>query len=139
MKPDQNHGLKLSHKLDLMAALFYRKPVRPILNGLTIQQLVEAHAFIWDKLVEMHYLTQRSEFVREAVTKKMTPSAAYQRQQACDLRIDYCKGVECIWSNPICAGDKVKNNIEVMALTIIEYIDSCSNHINKREEVKTWL
>lgn len=144
MKFDQQDGLLLSQKLQLMAALFNRESVRPILDELNAEQLVEAHAFAWDKLVEFHYLTQRREFVREEVTKKMMPSAAYQRQQGCDLRLDYCKGVECIRSNPICAGNKVKNNIEVMANTIIDYLDSCSNNtdkntISKREEVNTWL
>ncbi|MFQ5865293.1 MAG: hypothetical protein ACE5IW_08715 [bacterium] len=144
MKFYQQNGLLLSQKLELMAALFNRKSLRPILEGFGVKQLVEAHAFIWDKLVELHYLTQRREFVREEVTKKMMPSATYQCEQGCDLRQDYCKGVECIWSNPICAGNKVKNNIEVMAKTIMDYLDTCSSHkeedkISKREEVKTWL
>ncbi len=144
MTHDQHNELQVSQKLELMAALFNKRPIRSILDGFNSKQLVEAHAFIWDKLVEIHYLTQSGEFVREEVTRKMMPSAAYQRQQGCDLRLDYCKGVECIWSNPICAGNKIKNNIEVMAKTIAQYLDSCANHINKkikneREEVKTWL
>lgn len=140
----QKNKLKISQKFDLMTALFNRKSIRPILDGFTNQQLVEAHEFLWDKLVEIHYLTQNTEFEREEVTKNMVPSATYQRQQGCDLRLDYCKGVECIWSNPICAGNKVKNNMEAMARTICNYLDSCMNSkekevIKEREEVKAWL
>ncbi|MFQ5603244.1 MAG: hypothetical protein ACE5HS_08240 [bacterium] len=137
--------LKVSQKLDLMIAIFNREPIRYILNSFTSEQLVAAHQFIWDKLVELHYFTQNEDFNREEVTKNMMSSAAYQHQQGCDLRLDYCKGVECIWSNPLCAGKKVKNNIEVMAMTMINYIDSCSSkkHVQKKsknhEEVKIWL
>ncbi|MFQ5769746.1 MAG: hypothetical protein ACE5HX_04365 [bacterium] len=142
----QNKKLKISQKLDLMQALFNRKPIRAILNGFTNHQLVEAHQFLWDKLVELHYLTQKNEFIREEITNKMIPSATYQYQQGCDLRLDYCKGVECIWSNPVCASNKVKNNMEVMAKKIIHYLDSWTtyaqgleNHPKKQKEVKIWL
>ncbi len=89
--------------------------MRALLVRLTSTQLVQAHEFLWSKLVELHFQTQSREFQREAVTRKMMPAAKYQRQQNCDLRLDYCKGVECIWSNPVCAGNKVRMNMEVMA------------------------
>ncbi|NIR50788.1 hypothetical protein GWO43_19425 [candidate division KSB1 bacterium] len=130
MPQDKKEHLRLSQKLDLMAALFNGDSIRPILEGFTTEQLVEAHGFLWDKLVELHYLTQKREFVREEVTRNMVSSATYQHQQGCDLRLDYCKGVECIWSNPICAGNKVKNNMEVMAETITRYLNSNSSNDN---------
>ncbi len=133
-----NNVLKTSQKLDLMIVLFNRKPLRPILDRLSDAELVEAHEFLWQKLVEFYYLTQKGEFVREDVTKHMTPSAAYQHQQGCDLRLDYCKGVECIWSNPVCAGNKVKNNMEVMAKVIRGYLESVtSNNHNIKLKLKT--
>ncbi len=127
-----------------MSALFHRRPIRPVLNSLGDSQLVEALQFLWNQLIEIHYLTQKREFVREEVTKAMLPSATYQYQRNCDLRLDYCKGVECIWSNPICAGNKVKNNIEVMANRIVRYLDHSStpklpNYRKAKEEVKVWL
>ncbi len=116
--------LKTSQKLELLTAVFQRRRIRPLLDTFSSQQLVDAHNFLWEKLVEVHYLTQDTEFVREDVTKNMIPSATYQRQQECDLRLDYCKGVECIWSNPVCAGNKVKINMEVMAKAIGERLQS---------------
>ncbi len=142
---DSNPNLKISHKLDILRAVFNREPIHTILKGLTSSQLIEAHQFLWDKLVEIHYLTQEKEFIREDITKKMVPSATYQQQQGCDLRLDYCKGVECIYSNPICACKKVKNNMEVMARTINNYVDSSATNNKtgkkekKRKEVKVWL
>lgn len=147
MEEKQIKELRVSQKMELLTALFNRRPIRSILDGFNSQQLIEAHSFLWDKLVEIHYLTQRKEFQREEVTKDMIPSATYQHQQGCDLRLDYCKGVECIWSNPVCAGNKVKNNMEVMAEKFSQYLDSCNEnhqHANKsnyghREEVNLWL
>ncbi|MCG8604280.1 hypothetical protein MJD09_04680 [bacterium] len=126
----------------MLSALLARDPIRPILDGLGDGELVEAHQFVWNKLVEIHYLTQKREFIREEITKRMMPSATYQHQQKCDLRLDYCKGVECIWSNPICAGNKVKNNIEVMAQTIVGYLHSQNSKQLKtqhRQRRKEWL
>ena len=129
MKQNYNTELKSNQKLELLVAIFNRQSTRPILDNFTIKQLIEAHGYLWDKLVEVHSVIQNREFVREEVTKKMMPSAAYQRQQGCDLRIDYCKGVECILSNPNCAGNKVKNHMEVMANKITEYLDSSADMI----------
>lgn len=119
--------LKTSQKLDLISAAFQGRPLRAVLETMTTEELVEAHNFLWDKLVEVHYLTQERDFDREEVTNQMIPSASYQKQQNCDLRLDYCKGVECIWSNPECAGNKVRGNMEVMAKVIAGYLDGISN------------
>jgi hypothetical protein len=127
----------------MLSALLAQEPIRPILDGLGDGELVEAHQFLWNKLVEIHYLTQKRQFTREEVTKRMMPSATYQHQQKCDLRLDYCKGVECIWSNPICAANKVKNNIEVMARTITSYLrgqNRTSSKLNTNKDgVREWL
>ncbi len=118
-----NETLTFAQKLELMVRLINRQAIRPFLDSLSIPQLVQAHHFLWDAMVEIHVRTQDREFRREEVTCHMVPSAKYQKMQGCDLRIDYCKGVECIWSNPICAGNKVKNHMEVMARQIMKYLD----------------
>lgn len=107
--------LTFCQRLEIIVTLMSGKSLRPVLDGLSNAQLVQAHEFLWHKMVEWHYKTQPREFRREEVTQKMMPSRDYQKQQGCDLRLDYCKGVECIRSHPACAGNKVKNNMEVMA------------------------
>ena len=118
----QSEELTFSQRLEILIELLQRRPIRGALEKLSTPQLVQAHNFLWNKMVEFHVRTQTNEFRREEVTRKMVPSAKYQKLQNCDLRIDYCKGIECIWSNPICAGNKVKNNMEVMAEQIGEYL-----------------
>lgn len=145
MEEQQNKALKVSQKLDLLTTIFNRKPIRSVLESFTSKQLVEAHQFVWDKLIEIHFLTQKRDFRREDITRNMMSSATYQRQQGCDLRLDYCEGVECIWSNPVCAGNKVRNNMEVMGKTIGKYLDSCNSKNNKsqvpkkQKEANVWL
>lgn len=129
--------LRLSQKLELMTAIFNRRSIRSILDIWSSQQLVEGHGFLWDKLVELHYLLQDDEFVREDVTRDMIPSATYQRQQGCDLKLDYCKGVECIWLNPECAGNKVKINMEVMAQTICGYLGTQGKSSSSESQAKS--
>ena len=118
----QSEELTFSQRLEILIELLQRRPIRGVLEKLSTPQLVQAHNFLWNKMVEFHVRTQTNEFRREEVTRKMVPSAKYQKLQNCDLRIDYCKGIECIWSNPVCAGNKVKNNMEVMAEQIGEYL-----------------
>ncbi len=141
MKPVTNK-LRVSQKLEMLTTLFSHKPLRPVLDALADEELVEAHEFLWNKLVEIHYLTQKSEFMREEITRLMTPSAVYQQQQGCDLRLDYCKGVECIWSNPDCAGNKVKNNMEVMGQVILKYLDAAPQRarvFDHHHESQEWI
>jgi hypothetical protein len=118
--------LTFSQRLEIVVSIFNYQPLRPILDKLSTPQLVQAHNFLWDKMVEFHVKTQPQEFHRDEVTRKMISSAKYQRQQNCDLRLDYCKGVECIWSNTICAGNKVKLNMEVMAEHIRSFLNGAS-------------
>jgi len=118
--------LTFGQKLEMMVRLINRQSIRSLLDTLSTTQLVQAHHFLWDMMVEIHFRSQEHIFRREDVTQKMIPSAKYQKMQNCDLRIDYCKGVECIWSNPECAGNKVKNNMEVMAQYIIELFDQAN-------------
>lgn len=120
MKADED--LTLSQRLEILVELLRGRTIRALLDKLSTPQLVQAHNFLWNKMVEFHARTQPTEFRREEITRKMVPSAKYQRLQSCDLRIDYCKGIECIWSNAVCAGSKVKNNMEVMAEQIGEYL-----------------
>jgi hypothetical protein len=129
-KPNGRSGseeLTFSQRLEIIVSIFKNEPLLPILEKLSNSQLVQAHNFLWDKMVEFHVKTQQREFRREEVTKKMMSSAKYQRQQNCDLRLDCCKGVECIWSNPICAGNKVKMNMEVMAAHIRSFLSGASS------------
>lgn len=118
MHMQSSEELSFRHRLELIVTVLQGQPVRGFLDGLSATQLVQAHEFLWSKLIELHYQTQSHEFQRETVTRKMVPSARYQKLQNCDLRLDYCKGVECIWVNPQCAGNKVMNNMEVMAAHI---------------------
>ena len=119
----ENYSLSPGCRLELLVTAFKGSVLRPLLDTLDTKELVEAHNFLWDKLVEMFYSTQRGEFERSKVTARMMSSAHYQKEQGCDLRLDYCKGIECVWSNPECAGNKIKNNMEVMAKVINSYVE----------------
>lgn len=122
MQMQSAEELSFRHRLEILIAVLKGESLRALLDRLTSTQLVQAHEFLWSKLVELHYQTQSREFQREAVTRKMVPSARYQKLQNCDLRLDYCKGVECIAVNPACAGNKVINNMEVMAEHIFSLV-----------------
>ncbi len=126
-------ALSFCHRLEILVAVLQGQSLRELLDRLTTAQLVQAHEFLWSKLVELHYQTQSQEFQREAVTRKMVPSARYQKLQNCDLRLDYCKGVECVAVNPICAGNKVMNNMQVMAEHIFELLQRTPKRIALRE------
>ena len=125
--------LSFGQKLELVVRLINHQKIRPFLETLSTPQLVQAHHFLWDKMVQIHHKTQNREFRREEVTEKMVPSMKYQKMQKCDLRIDYCKGVECVWSNTECAGNKIKGNMEVMAQQVISYLKQPGESTRKKE------
>jgi len=110
-----------SHKLEIMVRLLSNQSIKPLLSRLGPPQLVQAHQFLWDSMVDFHARAQKSKFHREIVTQKMKSSVVYQREKGCDLRLDNCKGVECIWSNPECAAEKIINNMDVMGSQIMGY------------------
>ncbi|MCA9730853.1 MAG: hypothetical protein H6696_10205 [Deferribacteres bacterium] len=116
-------ALNFGQKLEIIVRLINRQSLLPFFDTLDSSELVDAHNFLWDTMLTIHSRTQSHEFRRDEVTKKMISSAQYQKMQGCDLRIDYCKGVECIWSNPECAGKKIKANLDIIAQQIMKYFN----------------
>ncbi|KAA3614625.1 MAG: hypothetical protein DWQ05_15125 [Calditrichaeota bacterium] len=116
-------GLFFGQKLEIIIRLINRQSLLPFFETLNTSELVETHDFLWDTMLAIHSRTQSQEFRRDEVTKKMVSSAKYQKMQGCDLRIDYCKGVECIWSNPECAGKKIKANLDIISQQIMKYFN----------------
>lgn len=114
--------LDLSKKTDILYHLFHGNKISPIIDELENRAVVELQKFMWEKTVEFGIKSRGKNFNRKEVTRKMTPTSTYQKQQGCSEYQYYCKGTHCINSNPKCARKKIKEHVDVMAESIWEYI-----------------
>ena len=60
------------------------------------------------------------QLTRNDITFRMEDTASYQYRVGCDEPIDYCRANICVNTNPNCAGDKLKNSIEILKQVIVE-------------------
>jgi len=92
---------------------------RKFLKTLKPLQLVEAEKFMWEYLME--YADSRNvPLGRQGITGRMLPTRNYQRNVGCNEREDYCRANICVFTNPVCAGNKIKGYIEVLRTLILE-------------------
>ncbi|MBN1154085.1 hypothetical protein JXB12_04110 [candidate division KSB1 bacterium] len=114
--------LSFSQKVHILFLLFHGLKISHLLDELDNSSVIDLQRFIWEKTVEIGIKTHGKNFNRDEITRKMTPSAEYQRLQNCTEPLYYCKGTACINSHPHCARKKIKEHLDIMADTIWEYL-----------------
>jgi len=116
--------LKTGKKLEIVYFLFTGKPLGSLMDALSTREVIESQRFVWDRTVEMGIKVRGNQFDRKEITRKMTSTPKYQSQQNCTERVYYCKGTHCIHSNPDCARNKIKQQLDVMGEVFQGYIKS---------------
>ncbi len=97
------------------------KSFQESIQHLTPYQLVELQRFLWDRIFEIsaNFMGRRIESYY--ITDRMEPPANYMRRVGCQEREDYCIANECFSSNPMCAAEKIRGELEVMRQIIAEF------------------
>ena len=121
---EKDSELKTSKKLEILYRLFLGKSLNTMVDDLSAQEVIELQKFMWERTVEMGIKIRGNRFDRKEITRKMKPTANYQRQQGCNEQIYYCKGTHCIHLHPACARKKIKEHVNVMGQAFIGYIQS---------------
>jgi len=122
MMTEMSAGLKLSDRVKILYHLFHNEKISKLIDDLDNRDVVSFQKYVWEKTVEFGIVSRGKNFDRKEVTRNMTPTPNYQRQQGCSERPYYCKGTHCIHSNPNCARKKIKEHVDVMSNAIKEYI-----------------
>jgi hypothetical protein len=102
---------------------------RAELRKLKPREVLEAQVFIWDFL---HRLAaeRNVEISRVEITKRMMPTSTYQYSVGCNERLDYCRANICVYTNPVCASNKLRGQMEALRALLSELlgtIDSGGN------------
>lgn len=124
MRGSRSGFLKTHKKVEILFHLFHGDKISSMVDALENRAVVELHKFLWEKTVEFGIKIRGKNFNRKEITRKMTPTAVYQKKHACSEHPYYCKGTHCININPKCAREKIKEHVDVMAESIWEYINS---------------
>jgi len=121
-------ALKSSIKLRAIYSILDEKPVSEIMDHLKIPEIIELQKFIWDLAVEFGIKVRGKKFTRKDITRKMPSTTEYQRSVGCGEKIYYCKSTHCINSNPECATQKIKQQVDCMADSIREFMKSAKSN-----------
>jgi hypothetical protein len=86
---------------------------RAVLDQLKPREVLEAQVFIWDFL---HRLSEERGIPlhRQEITARMTPTSTYQYSVGCNERLDYCRANICVYTNPVCASNKLRGQMEAL-------------------------
>jgi len=77
------------------------------------REVLEAFNFLWDFLMKLGS-ELGTPVHRDEVTAKMVPTSTYQYNVGCNERLDYCRANICIYTNPVCASNKLRGNLEAI-------------------------
>lgn len=122
MKLNNKTDLKLSTRIEVLYNLFHGLKISSIIDELGDSEVVELQKFVWEKTVEFGIASRGKNFSRKEITRKMTPTAVFQKQHNCSESQYHCKGVHCISTNPECGREKIKEHIDIMSESIWDYI-----------------
>lgn len=83
------------------------------LKKLKPREVLEAQVFLWDFL---HRLAQERglSVSRDEITARMMPTSTYQYSVGCNERLDYCRANICVYTNPVCASNKLRGTMEAL-------------------------
>lgn len=82
-----------------------------VLRQLKPREVLEAQIFLWgflERLIQERGLP----FSRDEITNRMMPASTYQYSVGCNERLDYCRANICIYTNPVCASNKLRGTME---------------------------
>ncbi len=101
------------------------------LEPLSPHQLLALHRFVWDKVFEtsVALLGRRIESVY--ITDRMEPADHYMRRMGCQERRDYCIASVCIVSNPMCAANRLRAELEIMRQILQEFREEYVSRVNR--------
>ena len=114
--------LDLSDRLNILYYILHGGKISPLIDELDNYRVNGFQNFVWEKTVEFGIVCRGKNFDRKEVTRKMTPTPVFQLQQRCTLDQYTCKGTQCILTHPKCARKKIKEHVDIMAESILEYI-----------------
>ncbi len=110
--PKEN--LSREFKVDLIKNVYQKETFDQIIAKANPYELSDIQEFLWDAALYIGRDEQGQPLSREAIIKRMMPTTDYWRSQLCGEPLDTCRGRSCFVSHPICAGNKLKGQIEVI-------------------------
>ena len=122
MYENSDYTLDPRQKIEILYRLFNKQNISDYVDRFDTNDVIGLQNFLWETTAEFGILCHGKNFTRKNITRKMTSTVKYQQQQGCSERIFNCKAAECIHSNSECARKKIKEQINVMAESIHEFI-----------------
>lgn len=83
------------------------------LKKLKPREVLEAQVFLWaflQRLIQEKGVT----ITRDEITARMMPTSTYQYNVGCNERLDYCRANICVYTNPVCASNKLRGTMEAI-------------------------
>ena len=114
--------LKPTEKIDIFYKLINGEKISPVLDKFETRSVIGMQRFLWDIAAEFGVISRGKNFSRKEITRKMTSTSKFQQQQACNEKAFNCKGTQCIYTKPDCARQKIKEQVDVLADVVKEYI-----------------
>jgi len=113
--------------LNLLDAREFEKAIEP----LSPHQLVSLHRFVWDQIFEVSSTLLGRRIEPVFITDRLEPADHYMRRMGCQQRRDYCIATQCIVSNPSCAANRLRAELEIMRQILQEFREEYAGRLNR--------
>gem|GEM_PF-866093 len=91
------------------------------LKKLKPREVLETQLFLWDFLLCLAK-EKGVALSREEVTARMMPASTYQYNVGCNERLDYCRANICVYTNPVCASNKLRGTLDAIRQIISQLL-----------------
>lgn len=91
------------------------------LKKLKPREVLETQLFLWEFLEKLAQEKGVS-FTRTDVTSRMVPTSTYQYNVGCNERLDYCRANICVYTNPVCASNKLRGTLDAIRQCISQLL-----------------
>lgn len=106
--------LSREFKVQLIKAVFQKADFDRMIAKASPYELSDIQEFLWEAILYVGKDESGQPLSRDAIIARMTSTVDYWRSQLCGEPLDTCRGRSCFVSHPVCAGNKLKGQIEVI-------------------------
>jgi len=94
---------------------------RQELSHLQPREVLEAQVFLWDFCLRLSQEREKT-LNRSQITARMVGTPSYQYSVGCNERVDYCRANICVYTNPVCASNKLRGQMEALRELLAELL-----------------
>ncbi|RPI03916.1 MAG: hypothetical protein EHM72_00125 [Calditrichaeota bacterium] len=115
-------ALKPGIQLQLLRYMLTGSSPSAIIDAMQAFELIPSYQFVWEKTLELGIRIKGDHFSQSDIFKRLKTSEQYKMEIGCAEPLQRCEANDCLFQNPDCLKNKLKEQIISLYRMISEYL-----------------